>query len=306
MHEGVWWHRAELVTVMAALQLNCAEAVRAALEVAGISTDPASSVQERLLAQGPLDDFDPIYEVVPSLRSSAERGELGAEGVSDLISVTKAQLLARPSSQAFGPPDEEPGVIVELVYKDAAGGWDPPLGVVLVTLERLEHEVAGESLKVSVNPGYLPRYPYVVAEALPGMGTGYDEAKVKRLPGSVLDDEELVAEALRLVAFTHSEHPFSLAPSWEVTGRTVSTTIILPRIAISASGIDNRAGIVANAVDSCVSAIAKAAIESPSTFPAFDRSQVNLTKMGSGGSIGRTGYGSDSAMAVWPHGRTYE
>ena len=70
VHEGVWWHRAELVAVMAALQLNCAETVRAALELEGIALDTTSPFFCTGPAeQGPAEGFDPIYDVVPDLRT---------------------------------------------------------------------------------------------------------------------------------------------------------------------------------------------------------------------------------------------
>jgi hypothetical protein len=87
-----------------------------------------------------------------------------------------------------------------------------------------------------------------------------------------------VDEAMRLTAFTHATGGVSLCPSWTITGPTVSATTILPRMAITTSGLDNAAEIAIQAVDSCLNALARAVTSSPAVFPGFDRSQVNLTR----------------------------
>jgi hypothetical protein len=245
VHEGVWWHRAGLVAVMAAMQLNCAETVRAALEWEGIVTEPTSTLRDRLLAQGPVDGFDPIYQVIPELRNSAA---IPPESITDLLGIIEALLLKRPFSHIFGAIDAEPDVLVRLQDANDDAGWDPPLGQAMVVLERIDHEVAGDSLKVTVHPGFSP------------------------------GGSDLVDEAMRLTAFTHATGGVSVCPSWTITGSTVSATTVLPRMAITTSGLDNAAEIAIQAVDSCLHALARAVTSSPAVFPGFDRSQVNLTR----------------------------
>jgi hypothetical protein len=262
VHEGVWWHRAQLVAVMAALQLNCAENVRAALDLRGIAPNPASALREHLLEQGTHHTFDSIYRVIPDLRASGAGYDLS---VSDLIAITETRLLKRPFSRLFGELDQEPDVVVLLRDAHDDGGWDPPLGQAMVTLDHIDHEVAGESLKILVNPGFPP-------------GGG-----------------DLVAEALRLTACTHDAGGVSLCPSWTVTAPTVSPTIILPKMAISTQGLDNGAEIAIQAVDSCLNALARAVTSLPNTFPGFDRSQVNLTRAEVAGCAGHP----DVSTVVW-------
>jgi hypothetical protein len=247
---------------MAAMQLNCAETVRAALELEGIATDPSSALRDRLLAQGPVEGFDPIYQVIPELRSSAA---IPSESITDLLGVIEARLLERPFGQLFGALDAEPDVLVLLADAHDDAGWDPPLGQAMVVLEPIDHEVAGDSLKVTVHPGFPPG------------GT------------------DLVDEAMRLTAFTHATGGVSLCPSWTITGPTVSTTTVLPRMAITTSGLDNAAEIAIQAVDSCLNALARAVTSSPAVFPGFDRSQVNLTRA----DAVRAGGHADALTVAW-------
>jgi hypothetical protein len=262
VHEGVCWHRAGLVAVVAAMQLNCAETVRAALELEGIATDPRSTLRDRLVAQGPVEGFDPIYQVIPELRTGAA---IPSESITDLLGIIEARLLERPFSRLFGAIDAEPDVLVLLADAHADAGWDPPLGQAMVVLERIDHEVAGDSLKVTVHPGFPPGGP------------------------------DLVDEAMRLTAFTHATGGVSLCPSWTITGPTVSATTVLPRMAITTSGLDNAAEIAIQAVESCLHALARAVTSSPAIFPGFDRSQVNLTWADAVSARGH----ADAATVAW-------
>jgi hypothetical protein len=245
VHEGVWWHRAGLVAVMAAMQLNCAETVQAALELEGIVANPTSPLRDRLLAQGPVNGFDPIYLVIPDLKARAAGP---AESITDLLGIIEARLLERPFSRVFGALDAEPDVLVLLKDAHDDAGWDPPLGQAMVVLERIDHQVAGDALQVTVHPGFSP------------------------------GGRDLVNEAMRLTAFTHGSGGVSLSPSWIITGPTVSATTILPKMAIVTSGLDSAAEVAIEAVDSCLHAVARAVTNSPTTFPGFDRSQINLTR----------------------------
>jgi hypothetical protein len=262
VHEGVCWHRAGLVAVMAAMQLNCAETVRAALELEGIVTDPTSTLRDRLLAQGPVEGFDPIYQVIPELRSSAL---IPPESITDLLGIIEARLLERPFSRLFGALDAEPDVLVLLEDADDDAGWDPPLGQAMVVLERIDHEVAGDALKVTVHPGFPP------------------------------GGSDLVDEAMRLTAFTHATGGVSLCPSWTITGPTVSATTVLPRMAITTSGLDYAVEIAIQAVDSCLNTLARAVTSSPALFPGFDRSQVNLTRADASSAYGH----ADAPTVAW-------
>jgi hypothetical protein len=262
VHEGVWWHRAGLVAVMAAMQLNCADTVRAALEWEGIVTDPTSTLRDRLLAQGPVEGFDPIYQVIPELRTSAA---IPPESITDLLGIIKARLLERPFSHIFGAIDAEPDVLVLLEDANDDAGWDPPLGQAMVVLKRIDHEVAGDSLKVTVHPGFSP------------------------------GGSDLVDEAMRLTAFTHATGCVSLCPSWTITGPTVSATTVLPRMAITTSGLDKAAEIAIQAVDSCLHALARAVTSSPAVFPGFDRSQINLTRADADSASGH----ADAPTVAW-------
>jgi hypothetical protein len=261
LHEGVWWHRRVLLSLAAALQLNCAESTLAALEAAGVSTVIASPLRERLESQGARDGLDPIYDVVPYL--SKEYHHKGVS-IADIVAMTASRLLEQPGSGLFGELDDEPDVTMEVRGRHDDGGWDPPVGIALVQLQSIEDELARECIKVTLNPGWLP------------------------------GGSDLVAEALRLTALTYMGEG-ALCPSWVVRGPTVCATIVMPRIAFGTHGLDQAAEIMLQAVNSCRIALAEVVMSSPHTFPGFDRSQVNLTRARPGDLSGWPGSGT----VVW-------
>ena len=57
VHEGVWWHRTALVSVVAALQLNCASEMQAVFELSDISLNPESELRSLLEGENPAQRF---------------------------------------------------------------------------------------------------------------------------------------------------------------------------------------------------------------------------------------------------------
>ena len=245
VHEEVWWHRSALIAVVAALQLNCATQMQAAFELNDITPDMTSDLRTLLEGDGPRSDFDSIFDVVPQLQLHAR---IQISAVEDLIAVVESRLLELPGSQTFGELDHEPDVVVVLAGNHPDGGWNPAMGLSLVHLKAVDHEVVGPSVEIEVNPGFLPGNP------------------------------DLIGEALDLTAATHGAGGLSICPSWKVTGPTISTTVIIPQIALAATWLDGGAAIILQAVNSCIDALAHAVIASADSFPGFDRSQINLTR----------------------------
>jgi hypothetical protein len=243
LHESVWWHRSELVAVMAALQLNSADAVSARLDTLGVHPDLGSDVRTELELQGRRAAYDGIYEVIPDLRSSVADRE---EGLSALVAVASSNLLREPSSRLFGELDDNPDIVTLVAGLAPEGGWDPPIGEALVEFEIFDHELAGPSVKVRVNPGFPP------------------------------GGDDLAAVAAQLTQEAHERGQSALCPSWEVTASTVSACLVVPEIALAATGLDNGAELIRQAARSCVQALGDAVTASPSTFPDFDRALVAL------------------------------
>jgi len=243
VHEGVWWHRAVLVSVVAALQLNCASQMQGVFELSDIRLDLESELRNLLEGDDLDNGFDSIFDVIPSLR---EHARMEITPLEDLIALVDSRLLELPGSRPFGSLDEEPDPVVVLAGLHPGGGWDPELGEVLVRLRAVDHEVVGPAVEIEVNPGFVPSNP------------------------------DLAGEARRLTAATHQAGGLAICPSWQVSGSTICTTLVIPKIAIAATWLDGGAAIIHQAVISCVHAIAKAVIASADLFPGFDRSQINL------------------------------
>ena len=164
----------------------------------------------------------------------------------DLIAFVESLLLELPGSRPFGSLDEEPDPVVVLAGVHPGGGWDPELGEVLVRLRAIDHEVVGPAVEIEVNPGFVP------------------------------SNSDLAGEARRLTAATHQAGGLAICPSWKVSGSTICTTLVIPKVAIAATWLDGGAAIIHQAVTSCVHAVAEAVIASEDLFPGFDRSQINL------------------------------
>jgi len=245
LHEGVWWHRAEMVNVLAAMQLNLAEGAAATFDLRGVKLGQDSPLLASLSEDGVSDQYDSIYDVVPHLRTLIQRYPVDMK---DVVELASTKLLEMPFSRLFGELDEDPDVVVLAQDLHDDGGWDPPIGEALVTFESLDHPIAGPSLKVGVNPGYLP------------------------------GGSDLVAETKRLVQFTHSVGGLALCPSWEISGPTIKTTLVVPRMAVSVSDLDSWVEWTLQAVNSSIHALARVVTTSPRVFPDFDRSQINLTR----------------------------
>ena len=244
VHEGVWWHRADLLAITAAIQLNCAEIVRAALGLAGVHPDPSTPLRDRLARSEDV-EYDSIYDIAAWARST---DPTRCPPVRDLISLVTSRLHDLPDSRLFGDLDEEPDVVMAVKGLDDDGGWDPGLGEVMVMLDEVDHEVAGEALRVRLHPGFPPGGP------------------------------DMAGEAIRLTRFSHSTGGGAVAPSWSEVSGSIGPTIVIPRICISSSSLDNGTEIVLQSVYSCLYALANACISDPNTFAGYDRSQVNLTR----------------------------
>jgi len=244
LHEGVWWHRCELLAVVAALQLHCAEWLAEQLRSEGLQLVEDSPLRSRLVEDDDPVARDPIFEVLPSLRSRPKRP--GAPSVEHMVRVARSRLLDEPFSRPFGDADEEPGVVVGVSGLDPDGGWDPILGEALVDFRTFEHPVAGDCLVVEVDPGWP------------------------------VDEERRVDEAVRLTAFTHGRGGVALCPAWTLTHSSVGVSLVIPRLAIGFMDLDQGATVVSQAVRSCVQALANAVTYRDGTFPEYDRSQIHL------------------------------
>jgi len=244
LHEGVWWHRSELLARAAPLQLHAADKLAAQLAAHGIRTDVTSAIRTVLGEREDPASRDGIYEVIPDLvGSDLTRGFSAA----DLAAIASSRLLSEPYSRLFGDLNDDPDVVVAAHDVADDGGWDPLIGEVLIMFETFRHDFAGETLRVTVNPGYPP------------------------------GDGDLDEAATWLTRFTQRNGRISFTPSWRPLGRTVGPTVVLPIVAVE-RGLDNGAEIVLQAVRSCVCALVRATAASPLVFPGFDRSQLNLAR----------------------------
>jgi hypothetical protein len=245
VHEGTWWHRAALAAMTAPVQLVCADWAKAAFELAGVSLDPRTELRERFPPSPEGTSYDSIYDVVPWAR---EGNPTGCPPVADLIALLTSRLHELPGSRLFGDLDNDPDVVVRFADLSDGGGWDPDIGEAMVMLDEVDHEVAGQSLRVRIHPGFDP------------------------------GAEDHVAEALRLTALSHAESGIGMAPSWVLVNRSIAPTIVLPRICLDVSTLGPATEIAMQAVQSATRALARAVIADPGTFPDFDRNQVNLTR----------------------------
>jgi len=245
LHEGVCWHRSELLAVVvAALQLNCADRLVDQLRSEGLQLVKDSPLRARLAEQDDPVARDPIFEVVPDLRSQPVGP--GTRSVQDLISIAESRLLDEPFSRLFGDINKEPDVVVAVSGLHPDGGWDPMLGEAVVDLRSFEHPMAGECLVVEVHPGWR------------------------------VDHSRRVDEPIGLTAFTHGCGGVALCPSWTLTHSSVGTRLVFPKLAIGFLDLDQGATVGYQAARACVQALAAAVTYRDGTFPDYDRSQVHL------------------------------
>ena len=238
IHEGVWWHRANMTAVVAALHTTIAGPVASGLSQFGLLPAHHDVLRE---ADSPAEP-DPIAQVVPDLlpRIRDERDQV-------LLRV-RQRLLERPRARATGQPDG-PDAILPLRSSDHDGGWDPPLGEIAIFIERFDDPVAGPALRVTAHPGFE-------------LGPGHDPHDT----------------AAALTQAGHDRALTAITPSWVPLGNTVGTTLNIPEVAIAHGGVAEKAAFVEQAIDSCITAAAEAIIRDPALFPDFDRSQVNETR----------------------------
>ncbi|MDA8287205.1 MAG: hypothetical protein M0014_01930 [Actinomycetota bacterium] len=194
IHEGVWWHRCELLAIAAPLQLHAADTVMAALTGEGIGTDLASPTRTLLGEREDSDERDGIYEVIPDLLLLNYGREVSA---ADVAAAASTRLLQEPYSRLFGDLGSDPDVVVLARDLDDDGGWDPPIGEVMVMFTVIDQDLAGESLRITVHPGFPP------------------------------GGDDLIEAASWLTRFTHSQAGFPLAPSWRLLNATVGPTVVL-------------------------------------------------------------------------------
>jgi len=235
VHEGVWWHRAPLIAILAALHANLAPRLVSELRHLALQrlADPALEDASRA-------DYDSIVDVVPHLV------EHGADPIASagILSLVRARLLARPRARSMGDPDAGfPDTVVPLVGGTRAGGWEPPLGEVAIFLEEVEDASAGRAVQILAHPG-------------------------SPLP----EDTDLPRLAAQLTRWSHDHVHGPFAPAWIDNARTVATTMTVPWIALSMTAEENAAIMLEQAIDACVIQLAAAVWTFPDLFPLFDRS----------------------------------
>lgn len=244
VHEGVWWHRSSLVSVIAALHTNLAGPLASALEDAGTRPSRHAGFEDIVV-----DEPDAIVDVVPNLLDT-HRGRI-PDPQSLIVQATQSLRVRAGARQLEGRAG--PNAVLPLKLLTGAGGFDPTLGEVAVFLDPVDHPQAGPCVSVLLHPGFA----------------------------ATMAETELPAFAAHLTNEAHANPHGAFAPAWEVDRQSLVATMTVPCLALAqltTPGVTfvQQGELLLQAVDATVAAVAAAVERYPSQFPGFDRSQLHL------------------------------